>query len=261
MNRMNIYSTVLFFCIFFMACSGSDDIKPENPEQPEKEWDKTRTAKIEFISDLTNKSPYTESNYSVVASFIASKNDRHITILDKANVMFEATRVNWGAKVAVLAEKYPVFVPVSKASTEYIGSSVLSVATVPQMEQIVVAKACRMLPMSVNIKQGLATKVALLSFNEESQINASVNLFKSAQATSIPVVGTVNRNLMPVLKTQLGIVLGADSYNIDIVDNVNVNTEYCVYIFSPPKWKFRDFAETTISGNIKSLMLQVELLK
>lgn len=260
MSKISIYLLFLLFYSSIIACSGDDGTDPISPVQPDNEWDKTRTAKIVVISDLTNSSPYNVANYSIVAN-IAAKNDRHITILDKTNITFGTTRLNPGAKIAVLAERYPIFVPVSKTTTEYIGSTLLFNNTVPQMEQTIVIDACRMLPVTVEIKAGLTVKVATLSFNAESQINASAPLLKSSKASSTLIIGTIKRNLFPLLESKLSSVLTDGSYEVKALDNSNKNSEYCIYIFGSTKWKFREIIETVVNGNIKSYMVQVENIK
>lgn len=254
MKQINLYLIASFFCFLITGCSGNDNIEPE----PGTEWDKTRTAKVTFVSDLTGNNPYTTNNYNAVSLAIKG-NDSHVIILDRANVTHGASRINPGANIAVSAERFPIFVPVSTTETEYRGSVVLYEKPVPEMEQTVVADACRMMPVGVEIKQGLTARTALLSFDSENQISASASLFRSAQTSSTLVTGTIRRNLVPVLESTTS-TLTDGSYTLEIIENSDRNSEYVIYLFGSTKWKFRDFTEGSVSGNIKSFLLQVEFL-
>ncbi|SCD20407.1 putative secreted protein [Proteiniphilum saccharofermentans] len=253
-KQINLYLIASFFCFLITGCSGNDNVEPE----PGTEWDKTRTARVTFVSDLTGNNPYTTNNYNAVSSAIKG-NDSHVIILDRANVTYETPRINPGANIAVSAERFPIFVPVSTTETEYRGSVVLYEKPVPEMEQTVVADVCRMIPIAVEIKQGLTVRTALLSFDSENQISVSANLFRSAQTSSTLVTGTIRRNLVPTLESIIS-TLTDGSYTLEIIENSDRNSEYAIYLFGSMKWKFRDFTEGSVSGNIKNFLLQVEFL-
>jgi len=256
-KQINIYLIALFFFGLITGCSGNDDIPSPDPES-EEEWNKTRTAKITFVSDLTGNNPYTSDNYNTLGSAINGE-DSHIVIVDRANVTHGSTRVNPGARIAVAADRYPIFVPISTTETAYRGSAVLYNKPVWEMEQTVVTDNCRMMPVAVEITQSLTGRTALLSFDSEEQISASANLFSAAQISSTLVTGTVRRSLTPALKSVTS-TFSDGSYTLEIMDNSEKNSEYAIYLFGSTKWKFRDFTERSVSGNIKFFQLQVEFL-
>ncbi|MGB4598637.1 MAG: hypothetical protein WBI04_01515, partial [Trichlorobacter sp.] len=106
----------LFLFVLFTRCSG--DIPDDSPETPEPVWDKTRTVKVTILSDLTGNNPFKVAGYPTVAS-LAKKDESHLLILDKANVRYVPTRHHTGAKLAVQAERFPVFVPTSVSADSY----------------------------------------------------------------------------------------------------------------------------------------------
>lgn len=259
MNRISAYLIALLFCLPVVSCSGNQGDEPDNPGQPETVWDKTRTVRILFISTLATGNPYNRSNYNTVAN-IASKSDGHILILDKTNVIYNGARVNTGAEIAVIAHRYPIFIPISKTATEYIGNSMFFKNTVPQMEQIVISEDCRMMQTSVEIGESLTANIATVSFDADSQVNAFADCIQSVQTTATLVTGTIKRSLVPLLESKMTTLV--PEYRLEIMEHSDKNSEYCIYLLGTTKWKLRDFTEETIdNGSIKSFLLQAEILK
>lgn len=245
---------ICFIFLIISGCSSNEDPVPE----PDKEWDKTRTIKVMFVSNLSDLNPYSNDNYDEVSSYIKAS-DSHITILDKANVTHAPQRNNPGNKIAVLAGRFPLFVPISTTNSEYMGSSVLFDGPVHEMEQRSVADECRMMPITVDIKQGLTVRTALLSFDAQNQISASGNLFNSAQALSTLITGTVSRNLIPTLQS-ITSTLPSESYSLEIIENSDKKSKNVIYLFGSSKWKFRNVTEENVDQNLKSFLIEVEFL-
>lgn len=224
----------------------------------EKEWNKTRTAKITFVSNLSGNNPYNADNYDIVGENIKG-GDSHIVILDRANVSYGIERTNPGAKIAVASGLFPIFVPISDTETAYEGSSVLFSETVSQMELTTVAEDCRMLPITLTINQGLTVKITLLSFDSENQINGSTKLFRSALTSSTLIVGTIQRSHVSKLESMLeSSIEGA--YSFEIVENAPNNSTYAIYLFGSGKWVLREFTESAVTGGIKQFLIQAEYL-
>lgn len=247
----------LFFLGLLVGCSGNENIPSPDPE-PEKPWNKMRTVKITYLSDLTGDNPFTISNYPDVGSSIKG-DDAHVVVIDRSNVTVGHTRIHPGARIAIAADRVPIFVPIASSETTYTGSTVLFKKTVQEMEQTIVIDGCRMLPIDVEITQSLKARTALLLFDRETQIAAASSLFRSAHTSSTLVTGTVKRDLIPELES-LTSTFTEGSFTLKIMENSNKNSEYVIYLFGSSKWKFREFNEKTVTGPIKSFQLQVEIL-
>lgn len=243
---------------FFIGCSG--DIPDDSPETPEPAWDKTRTVKISVLSDLTGNNPYTVSNYSTVAAW--TKNDEsHLLILDKANVRYAPPRLHPGAKLAVMAERFPIFVPTSITVENYIGSTLLFRKPVPQMELITVTDECRLMQTPAEIRPGLNVNILVASFNHSRQITGSLPHLKKAVEQSVLVIGTMRREDLSMFRSALSETIGDSNFELTLAENNQSTSSYCLYTLSSKKWKFRNLTETEIQHALKSFLLEVEYLK
>ncbi|MCE5179249.1 MAG: hypothetical protein LLF81_08910 [Porphyromonadaceae bacterium] len=249
---------IFFLFLSFIGCSGVGN--GDSPEITEPVWDKTRTVKVTFLSDLTGNNPFTVSGYPTLAAWI-KKDESHLLILDKANVRYTQPRHHTGAKLAVQAERFPIFVPVSETSDSYIGSTLLFRKTVTQMELTPVNDVCRFMQTTVEIKPGLSVNTNVASFNQSDQVTAALPLLKKAVEQSVLVTGSIKREDMAVLRSALSTTFPANSYELTIAENSHATSNYCIFILGSKKWKFRKLTETGIQNALKSFLLEVEYLK
>jgi len=260
MNRKGIYSILFIFFSVLLSCSGDGPGDPSTDPDPDPVWDKSRTIKVSFLSEFTGNNPFTVNSYPSVASF-AKDDESHLLILDKASVRHTAPRMNPGAKIAVLAERVPLFVTTNATSDNYIGSVLLTKKPLQQMELTPVTDDCRLMQTRVEIRPGLSMNVAIASFNQAEQVTAASTLLKSKVEQSILVTGTIRRDHLSQLRSALSSGLQENSYQLTIAENSNSNSAYCIYILGPKKWKYRNTTETTVQGTIKKVLLEVEYLK
>lgn len=259
MSKTVVYYLLLLLFPLLYGCSG-DGTDPTVEPDPEPVWDKSRTVKVAFLSDLTGNNPFTVNSYPSVASF-AKDDESHLLILDKANVRHAVPRMNPGAKIAVAAERVPLFVSIASSSDSYIGSMLLFKKPVQQMELISVHNDSRMIQNRVEIRPGLSMNVATASFIQAEQVTAAATLLKSSVEQSVLVTGTIRREHLPQLRAALSASMQESSYELTVAENSNSNSTYCIYILGSKKWKYRNTTESTVQGTIKSVLLEVEYLK
>ena len=257
MNNTIRHLTYALFAIF-IGCSG--DIPDDSPETPEPVWDKTRTVKVSVLSDLTGNNPFTVSGYSTVAAW-AKNDESHLLILDKANVRFAPPRLHSGAKLAVLAERFPIFVPTSITADSYIGSTLFFRKPVPQMELITVTDECRLMQIPVEIRPGLNISILVASFNHSSQITGALPQLKKAVEQSVLVIGTLKREDLSMFQSALTATVPENNIELTMAENNQAASSYCLYTLSSKKWKFRKLTETGVQNALKSFLLEVECLK
>ena len=260
MNITGNYYLLLLLLASLWSCSGNDPGDPTVQPDPEPVWDKSRTVKVSFLSDLSGNNPFIVSSYSSVASFV-KKEESHLFILDKANVRHAAPRMNPGAKIAVSAAQVPLFVPTATTVDSYIGSVLLTEKPLQQMELTPVTDDCRLIQTRVEIRPGLSMNVAIASFNQAEQLTDSSILLKSMVEQSILVAGTIRRDYLPQLRSALSSGLQESTYELTVADNSNSNSAYCIYILCSKKWKYRNMTEISVQGTIKCVLLEVEYLK
>ena len=260
MNITGNYYLLLLLLASLWSCSENDPGDPTVQPDPEPVWDKSRTVKVSFLSDLSGNNPFIVSSYSSVASFV-KKEESHLFILDKANVRHAAPRMNPGAKIAVSAAQVPLFVPTATTVDSYIGSVLLSKKPLQQMELTPVTDDCRLIQTRVEIRPGLSMNVAIASFNQAEQLTDSSILLKSMVEQSILVAGTIRRDYLPQLRSALSSGLQESTYELTVADNSNSNSAYCIYILCSKKWKYRNMTEISVQGTIKCVLLEVEYLK
>lgn len=259
----DILKILLFFLIgsFIVSCSGSDDDGNGNGGETETPWDKSRTAKCLLVSNLSEGNLISGTNYTAVANFVKTTN-HHVAILDKANVSYSGTTItNPGINVAALSGYMPVFVPIDKTSNGYTGNIVLFDHTIPSLEQRVVTENCWLMRKDINFTSALRMNFSTVSFNAEEQLDAGVSVIKNSLNTSALVIGTIKRNLASAFQTKVSSSFANGGYIMEIVENADANSAYCIYIIGSSKWKFRELTESNVSGNIKGFLLQVEHLK
>lgn len=260
MNITGKYYFLLFLLPLLWGCSGNEPGDPAVKPDPEPVWDKSRTVKISFLSDLSGNNPFTVSSYPAVASFV-KEDESHLLILDKANVRHASPRLNPGARIAVLAMRIPLFVPTSFSDDSYTGSMLLLRKPVQQMELAKVTDDNRLMQTSVDIRPGLGTNVAIVSFSQVEQVTAASALLKSAIEQSVLVTGTIRRDHLPQLRSTLSATLQESTYELTVAENSNNNSTLCIIILGSKKWKFRKLTEISVQNNIKSSLLEVEYLK
>jgi hypothetical protein len=246
------------FLAFFIGCS--EDIPDDSPETAEPVWDKTRTVKVCILSDLTGNNPFTVSGYSTVAAW-AKKDESHLLILDKANVRFAPPRLHTGAKLAVLAERFPIFVPTSVTTDSYVGSTLLFRKPVTQMEMITVTDECRLMQTPTEIRPGLNVNISVSSFNHSSQITAALPQLKKAVEQSILVIGIMRRADLRMFQSALSETIQDNNFELTLPENNQATSSYCLYTLSSKKWKLRKLTETEVQNALKSFLLEVEYLK
>jgi len=243
---------------FLVGCSG--DIPGDSPETPEPVWDKTRTVKVSVISDLTGNNPFTVSGYSTVAAWI-KQDESHLLILDKANVRFVPPRLHTGAELAVQTERFPIFVPTSVTTDNYVGSTLLFRKPVSQMELIAVTDECRLIQTPTEIRPGLNVSISVSSFNHSSQITAALPQLKKAIEQSILVIGIMRRADLSMFQSALSETIQDNNFELTLAENNQATSSYCLYTLSSEKWKFRKLTETGIQNTLKSFLLEVEYLR
>jgi len=257
MNNTIRHLTYAIFA-FFIGCSG--DIPDDSPKTPEPAWDKTRTTKVSVLSDLTGNNPFTISGYSTVAEW-AKKDESHLLILDRANVRYAPPRLHPGAKLAVMAERFPIFVPTSITTDSYVGSTLLFRKPVPQMELITVSDECRLMQTPAEIRPGLNVNILVASFNHSSQITGALPQLKKAVEQSVLVIGTMRREDLSMFRSALSVTIPDNNFEMTLVENNQATSSHCLYTLSSKKWKFRKLTENEVQNSLKSFLLEVEYLK
>jgi len=259
-SLLKISLLLLPFCFLAISCSGSDDDGTGGSGQ-ETPWDKSRTAKVLIISNLSEGNLFSGTDYTAVANSI--KNIGHaVALLDRSNVSFTSTTMtNPGVNVASLSQHIPVFVPINEGSNSYIGSTVLFDHTLSTLEQRKATDYCWLMRQEMNFTSTLSMNFATISFNDQSQLDAGVSVIKSSVNNSTLVVGVIKRSLSSAFESKISESFGKENYMLELVKNSDTNSAYCIYALASSKWKFRELTETTVSGNIKSFLIQVEYLK
>lgn len=259
MNIDKVFIPILFLILLSWGCSGGDNTEPLNPD-PEPVWDKSRTVKVSYITDLSGNNPFTVNTYSTVASFLKGS-DSHLILLDKSNVRSASPRLNPGASIAVASDRVPLFVSTSRSSDTYIGNTILFSRPLRQMELTQITEDCRLMKTRIELRPGLSMNVATLSFNKEEQIKLASQVLKKEIEQSVLITGTIRRDQLSIFEVTISEILQEGLYNLDIFENSNRDSIYCVYVIGSRKWKFRNGIETSVQNNLKSILLEVEYLK
>lgn len=256
MKKSNILILLVSLFIFSMGCSSDPEI--DNPtQQTDPPWDKSRTARISFISNLAETGNYNSSNYSSVASSLKSDKS-HIQILD--NILVDTGSKNPGAIIASLAGKVPLFVSNSVDEKWYRGSTVCFDYTLNEMELISISDECRFVPVSFDIRPGLNVKLILGSMTSSSQIDKSTSQFKQALSSSALIVGIMPKAHFTDLEKKLTADLGVNNFILETLESESKNSDYCIYYFATPKWKFRNLTETKVYDNLKNFIIEMEYM-
>lgn len=257
---MNNRIRYLFLSLFLVCMGCSSDIPDDSPQIPEPVWDKTRTARVTFLSDLSGNNPFTASGYATVAAWI-KKDESHLLVMDKANVRHTPPRLHTGAKLAVHTERFPIFVPISETSDSYIGSTLLFRKAVPQMELTTVKDECRFMQTAAVIRPDLSVRIMVASCTQSDQITAALPLLKSAVEQSTLVTGCIKRADFALLKSALSSIMPEASFELTLAENSHAASNECIYLLGSKKWKFRKLTETGIMNSLKGYLLEVEYLK
>lgn len=252
-----LLSSLLFAC----SSDNGDDGGDSGGGGKDDVWDKSRTTKVLVISDLSAGNLFPNANYSSVVNKIKAT-EQNAILLTNTNVSFSATEMlNPAAKVAHQSLYMPYFVPRGKTGSEYLGNTILLGQALNDMQQTVLTADCWMFQAEIPFTSSLKMRFSSATFSSDDQIAAAVSSIKNNLFVSTLVVGTVKRSLSSKLESSLSTALTKDSYMLNIIDNANKSSEYCIYILGSSKWKLRDMSETAISGDIKSFLIQIELLK
>jgi len=261
MNR--IANHILLSLLYLLIVSCGSDVPSHTDENgdPPDVWDKSRTVGITLYSDLSGNNPFTVSAYNETALAL-KKDGSHLQVLDKANVRFVDPRIHPGARIAVLAERFPIFVPISVTNEHFVGSVLLFRKTVPQMELIPVTDDCRLMQTAVEIRSGLKTEVMLASFDQTQQFTSSVPQLKKAVDQSVLIVGTLRRDQLSQFRNALTMGgLSEENSELTVVENSNGKAPYCIYLLGSKRWKFRKITEANLQGDLRSFLLETEYLK
>lgn len=260
-DLIKLIGILLFTLLLACSSDSGDDGGNGGGGGKDDVWDKSRTAKVLVISDLSAGNLFPNTNYSSVVNTIKAT-EQNVILLNNTNVSFSATEMlNPAAKVALQSLYMPYFVPHGKTGNEYLGNTVLLGQALNEMQQTVLSADCWMFQAEIPFTSSLKMRFSSASFSSEDQITAAVSSIKNNLFVPTLVAGTVKRNIVSKLETSLSTALTKDSYMLNIVDNVNKSSEYCIYILGSSKWKLRDTNESAISGDIKSFLIQIELLK
>ena len=129
------------------------------------------------------------------------------------------------------------------------------------MELTQITEDCRLMKTRIELRPGLSMNVATLSFNKEEQIKLASQVLKKEIEQSVLITGTIRRDQLSIFEVTISGILQEGLYNLDIFENSNRDSIYCVYVIGSRKWKFRNGIETSVQNNIKSILLEVEYLK
>ena len=259
MQKKHLYF-VLLILLLPVSCSGEEPANGTDNPDTNLVWDKSRTAKITILSDLTGNIPFTTATYTKISDF-AKSNNSYLLIFDKANVKHTDPRVNPAAQISAKAGMVPLFVTTSVSESQYTGSAMLFKKSVSQMELTPVNDECRLIQQAVEIRAGLNANVMLASFDKLEQISAATPMLKKAIEQSALVVGTIPRDRLGNLGTALSSQLVPSDYELTLLANQNNKSQYVVYALMPKKWKFRRLTEINVENTIKSFLIEAEYLK
>lgn len=258
-NRLKSILFTLGLCLLF-SCSG-DDNGTGGGTEPETPWDKNRTAKVLVVSNLSEGNLFSGTDYTAVVNGLKSA-EHHVALLDRSNVSFTQTSMtNPGVNVAYQSGKVPLFVPVSKTSSAYTGSTVLFDKPITSLDQVIASDYCWLMKQEVSFTTSLKMNFVTISFNAESQLETGAVALTNALNVQALAVGVVKRSLAASLESKLSSVLTTGNYTLELMKNADTGSAYCIYVLASKKWKFRELTETTLTGNIKSFLIQVEYLK
>lgn len=259
-SNANIFILSLLY-LLMISCANDGPSPTDEESDPSTVWDKSRTVGITLYSDLSGNNPFTVSTYGETSAAL-KMDGSHLQILDKANVRFADPRIHPGAKIAVAAERFPIFVPTSVTNEHFVGSVLLFRRTVPKMELVPITEECRLMQTSVEIRPGLKTEVMLASFNQSQQFTSSLTQLKRAVEQSVLITGTLRRDQLTQFRNALSTGgLSETNSELTVIENSNVNTAYCIYLLGSKRWKFRKMTESNLQGTIKSFLLETEYLK
>ncbi|MBK5720004.1 hypothetical protein JGH11_03875 [Dysgonomonas sp. Marseille-P4677] len=252
---------ILLSSLLFACSSDNGDDGNNGGGGKDDIWDKSRTAKVLIISDLSAESLFPNSNYTPVVNAIKAK-EQNAILLNNTNVSFSETEmINPAVKVAHQSLYMPYFVPYGRADNEYLGNTILFGQALDEMEQTILTTDCWMFQAEIAFTSSLKMRFLSASINSDDQITPAVSFLKNNLFVSTLVVGTVKRSVLSKLESSLSTTLTKDSYMLDIIDNTGKSSEYCIYVLGSSKWKLRDVTESVVSGDIKSFLIQIELLK
>lgn len=259
-NRLKSILFTLGLCLLF-SCSGDDDNGTGGGTEPETPWDKNRTAKVLVVSNLSEGNLFSGTDYTAVVNGLKST-EHHISLLDRSNVSFTQTSmINPGVNVAYQSGKVPLFVPINKSTSVYTGSTVLFDKPITSLDQVISSDYCWLMKQEVNFTTSLKMNFVTTSFNSESQLEAGATALTGALNVQTLAVGVVKRSLAASFESKLSSVLTTGNYTLELMKNADTGSAYCIYVLASKKWKFRELTETTLTGNIKSFLIQVEYLK
>ena len=259
LNLKSMLFTLGLYLLF--SCSGDDDSSSGNTPEPETPWDKNRTAKVLVVSNLSEDNLFSGTDYTSVVNELKST-EHHISLLDKSNVSFTQTSMtNPGVNIAYQSDKVPLFVPISKGSSVYTGNTVLFHKPLTSLDQVIASDYCWLMKQEVNFTTSLKMNFVTISFNAESQLEAGATALTGALNVQTLAIGVVKRSLVVSLESKLSSVLTTGNYTLELIKNADTGSVYCIYLLTSKKWKFRELTETTLTGNIKSFLIQVEYLK
>lgn len=263
MKDMLNLKSILFtlgLCMLF-SCSGDDNNGSGDGPEPEAPWDKSRTAKVLVISNLSEGNLFSGTDYTSVVNGLKST-QHHIAMLDRSNVSFtQSSMTNAGVNVAYQSGKVPLFVPISKNSSVYTGSTVLFDKPLTSLDQVIASDYCWLMKQEVNFTTSLKMNFVTISFNGESQLEAGAAVLKNALNVQALAIGVVKRSLAASFESKLSSVLTTGNYTLQLMKNADTGSAYSIYVLASKRWKFRELTETTLTGNIKSFLIQVEYLK
>ncbi len=253
---------LIFCCTWMISCGGDDPADPDNGgNNGNDDWNKTRTANILVFSRLSEGNLFVQKNYDAVAG-IVNTTTHTACLLDKSNVAYGTLMENPGVNVAASSQHVAVFIPQDKAGTNSItGSTMLLKHTFSEMTQKEVLNGCMYLGMETKITDQIPMILSSVSFSKEEQIVPGTDVLKNNLKTPTVVVGLVKRSLLQSLKSKIEGTFSSGAYSFTEIKNANTSSEYCIYVLSSAKWKFRELKETTVSGDIKCLEIKIESLK
>ncbi len=251
---------ILIFCsTWIISCGGDNPGDPDN--EGKDDWNKNRTANILVFSRLSEGNLFSQKNYDAVAGII--KNTAHTAcVLDKSNVSYGDVMENPGVNVAALSQQVSAFIPQEKTSTNSVsGSTILLKHTFSEMSQKEVLNGCMYLIMGTFVTDQIPMVLGTVSFSKEEQISPGTDILKNELRTQTVVIGHVKRSLLQSLKSKIESVFSSGTYSFTEIKNANASSEYCIYILSSAKWKFRELKESTVASDMKCLELKIESLK
>lgn len=241
----------------FTSCKKADIKKDEKPEKSVVEipkWNTSKTAKVYFLSKLSNEGiDKSISNYDSIIKFLRDKTSQLI-ILDRSDVEF-GTSFNGSVYLASALKKFHVYALNQIQGNQIQGTGLLINHTITKQNQYKISDNCFLKAIDTRVKKGIDFPVATVRFENNLQIENASSLLSFITKQSKVLIGTVRIKDKSILSSEIKKI--DTRYHLDFVSNQN-DGEYVLFISAPKFWVLRKSDKITINNQLKMFELDIE---